>query len=100
GCGAQGDHVRHSARRLEPETAFSLARVVLNFGETLFPFFIKKEARGRILKTRDVRQPKVRQRAAEGHEVSSAARAITLHCSFAHELASLPVVFCCCDFPV
>jgi hypothetical protein len=76
---AQSDHIRHPARRLKPETLSSRSQLLLYFGETLFPFLVKKKARGRIVKIRDVRQTEVRQRAAKGHEVSSAAWAITLH---------------------
>src|SRR5215510_2914191 len=79
-CGPKSYHVCHSARCVEPETRFSLSGLMLYFAETLFALVVKKDSRRRIMKIRNVRETKVSHRAAEGNEVSSAARAVSLHC--------------------
>jgi hypothetical protein len=52
---------------------------VLGLSEAPLPLLVQEEARSRIVEIRDVRQPGIGDRAAEGDEVSGPARALGFH---------------------
>src|SRR5437763_8372690 len=57
GSGAQSDHVRHHARHFEPRAALAFASRALGVSEAALSSLVEEDARGWVVKVRDVREP-------------------------------------------
>jgi hypothetical protein len=79
GRSAKADHVGHPARHLEAHAALSFSGRALGLREAAFPLLVQKDAGGRIVEIRNVRQPGIRHRAAECDKMSGPARALSSH---------------------
>ena len=79
GRGAKGDHVSHDARHFERHAPLSFSGGLLGLGETPLAFLVQKDARGRVVEIRDVRQAGIGEGAAVGDEVGSPAGPLSFH---------------------